>query len=143
LVVSHDREFLDNVATSTLSIGPDGVVEDFVGGWSDWRRQHDERLAREAAAQKKSGTAGRKVTEPIEAPVKRKLSFKEQKEREVLPKKIEELETAIAKGVEAMGLPGYYKQGPAELAAANAKQAALDAELATAYKRWEDLENFE
>jgi ATP-binding cassette subfamily F protein uup len=138
LVVSHDREFLDNVATSTLSIGPDGVVEDFVGGWSDWRRQHEERLAREAAAKNKPKPADKKVAEPVQA--KRKLSFKEQKEREALPKKIEELEAAIAAGAEAMGLPEYYKQGPAELAAANAKQAALDAELAAAYKRWEELE---
>jgi ATP-binding cassette subfamily F protein uup len=139
LVVSHDREFLDNVATSTLSIGPDGVVEDFVGGWSDWRRQHEERLAREAAAKNKTGGAKPKA-EVVAAPVKRKLSFKEQKEREALPKKIEELETAIAAGAEAMGRPEYYKQGPAELAAANAQQAARDAELAAAYKRWEELE---
>jgi ATP-binding cassette subfamily F protein uup len=143
LVVSHDREFLDNVATSTLSIGPDGVVEDFVGGWSDWKRQHEERLAREAAARSKSGASRSPAVTPAQAgaqPAKRKLSFKEQKEREALPKKIEELEAAIAKGVEAMGDPGYYKQAPADLAAANAKQAALDAELAATYKRWEELE---
>ena len=141
LVVSHDREFLDNVATSTLSIGPDGVVEDFVGGWSDWRRQHEERLAREAAAKAKAGNSKSVKTEAAPVQAKRKLSFKEQKEREALPKKIEELEAAIAAGVEAMGRPEYYKQGPAELAAANAQQARLDADLAAAYKRWEELED--
>jgi ATP-binding cassette subfamily F protein uup len=140
LVVSHDREFLDNVATSTLSIGPDGVVEDFVGGWSDWKRQHEERLAREEAAAKKTGGAKPAKVEAKAAPAKRKLSFKEQKERETLPKKIEELEAAQAAAVEAMGLPEFYKQPAADINAANAKQAALEAELAAAYKRWEELE---
>jgi len=139
LVVSHDREFLDNVATSTLSIGPDGVVEDFVGGWSDWRRQHEERLAREEAKKKAAKSTAPAAKAETPAAAKRKLSFKEQKEFEALPKKIEELEAAIAKGVEAMGSPEYYKQGPAELAAANAKQAGLDADLAAAYARWEEL----
>jgi ATP-binding cassette subfamily F protein uup len=62
LVVSHDREFLDNVATSTLSIDSDGVVEDFVGGWSDWRRQHDERVARAEAQHDRDG--GQEVGRP-------------------------------------------------------------------------------
>src|SRR5690606_15920724 len=96
LVVSHDREFLDNVADSVLAIGPDGVVEEFVGGWSDWKRQQDERDA------KTSGGAGAKSPEPRPSasagvaapatsgttsgvaapptPAKRKLSYKEQKE---------------------------------------------------------------
>jgi ATP-binding cassette subfamily F protein uup len=56
-----------------------------------------------------------------------------------LPKKIEGLEAAIAVGVEAMGRPEYYKQAAADLAVANAKQAALDADLAAAYNRWEEL----
>jgi ATP-binding cassette subfamily F protein uup len=139
LVVSHDREFLDNVADSVLSIGPDGVVEEFVGGWSDWKRQQDERDARRAAAE---ATQAKKVASAAPAGPStpaRKLSFKEQKEFEALPKKIEGLEAAIAAGVDAMGRPEYYKQGAAELAAANAKQAALDADLAAAYKRWEEL----
>jgi ATP-binding cassette subfamily F protein uup len=161
LVVSHDREFLDNVATSTLSIGSDGVVEDFVGGWSDWKRQHQERLekvARDTAAKNKanagggpstgSGTktsggspaTGGASTSGAPAAAKRKLSFKEQKEFEALPAKIEALESEQAKLVELMGTPEFYKQGAAEINAANAKQTALEAELAAAYQRWEELE---
>jgi len=144
LVVSHDREFLDNVATSTLAIGPDGVVEEFVGGWSDWKRQHDERLethskaAKDAAAKKSANPSGVPAAVTGQAE-KKKLSFKEQKEFEGLPGKIEALETAIAAGVEAMGRPDFYKQSPADLAAATAKQAQLDADLAAAYARWEEL----
>lgn len=155
LVVSHDREFLDNVATSTLSIDADGQVEDFVGGWSDWKRQHEERLeklataagaAKNKAAQASGGSGGGEAkasgvsTAAAVAPAaKKKLSFKEAKEFEALPGKIEELEAAIAAGVEAMGTPEYYKQSPADLAAATAAQARLDAELAAAYARWEEL----
>ncbi len=153
LVVSHDREFLDNVATSTLAIGVEGVVEEFVGGWSDWKRQHDERVAREAAAKVKASPAGGKgggaagaageaggAGGAAAAPAtKKKLSFKEAKEFEALPGKIEELEAAIAAGLEAMSKPEYYKQSPDELAAATAQQARLDADLAAAYARWEEL----
>jgi ATP-binding cassette subfamily F protein uup len=140
LVVSHDREFLDNVATSTLSIDSDGVVEDFVGGWSDWKRQHEERLERLAKEEAKKKSA---VPVKVSAPAstgKRKLSFKEQKEREALPKKIEELEAKQAAAVEALSRPEFYKQTASEITAANAVQAVLEAELAEAYKRWEELE---
>jgi ATP-binding cassette subfamily F protein uup len=145
LVVSHDREFLDNVATSTLAIDSDGVVEDFVGGWSDWKRQHEERIEKLARAEAVRAQKTR-TTEPATkssagtSAGKRKLSFKEQKEREELPKKIEELEAEQARLVEMMGTPEFYRQAAAEINAANAKQTALEAELAVAYKRWEELE---
>jgi ATP-binding cassette subfamily F protein uup len=74
------------------------------------------------------------------SPAKRKLSFKDQKEREALPGKIEELEAKQAEAVDAMGRPEFYKQSAVEIAAANAAHAALDAELAAAYARWEALE---
>jgi ATP-binding cassette subfamily F protein uup len=151
LVVSHDREFLDNVATSTLAIGPDGVVEDFVGGWSDWKRQHEERIgrvAREEAEkavrtqkqQRQGGPVPLAQSSSVVSPAKRELSFKDQKEREALPGKIEELEAKQAEAVDAMGRPEFYKQSAVEIAAANAAHAALDAELAAAYARWEALE---
>ncbi|HLU91179.1 MAG TPA: ATP-binding cassette domain-containing protein [Pedomonas sp.] len=147
LVVSHDREFLDNVATSTLAIGVDGVVEEFVGGWSDWKRQHDERVARQAAARPAAGAkpqgegkqGGGQPAAAAAPAARKKLSFKEQKEFDALPGKIEELEAAIAAGVEAMSRPDYYRQSPDELAAATARQARLDADLAAAYARWEEL----
>src|SRR5690606_29371124 len=85
LVVSHDREFLDNVATSTLAIGVDGVVEEFVGGWSDWKRQHDERVARQAAARPAAGAkpqgegkqGGGQPAAAAAPAARKKLSFKE------------------------------------------------------------------
>ncbi len=155
LVVSHDREFLDNVATSTLAIGADGVVEEFVGGWTDWKRQHDERLARQAkhdaataaksataaSSAAKAGSSAGNASAGAAPGAKRKRSFKEQKEYDALPAKIEALEAEQAALVEAMGTPEFYKQGAAEINAANAKQTELEAELAKAYERWEELEN--
>jgi ATP-binding cassette subfamily F protein uup len=142
LVVSHDREFLDNVADSVLAIDSQGAVEEFVGGWSDWRKQQDAREAALKAAAPAAG--GRSPRDAAGAnavvPAKRKLSFKEQKERDALPLKIEKLEAEQAKLVEAMGDPEFYKQGPAALAEANAKQVQLERELAEAYAKWEELE---
>jgi ABC transport system ATP-binding/permease protein len=154
LVVSHDREFLDNVATSTLAIGPDGVVEDFVGGWSDWKRQHEERIGRSVRADRDAAEAGRPnggdASRPsgssglsavsVVPPSRRKLSFKEQKERESLPARIEALEAEQARLVEAMGMPDFYRQPPAEMQAASARQEALASELEAAYARWEELD---
>ncbi len=161
LVVSHDREFLDNVATSVLAIGSDGAVEEFVGGWSDWKRQDEARKlsvvtstdstgspqARSATGIK--GSIKENVTEPTRplsevegrGSVKRKLSFKETQEREALPGKIEKLEAGQAAMVEMMGTAEFYRQNPAEIAAARVKQVELEKELETAYKRWEELES--
>jgi ATP-binding cassette subfamily F protein uup len=143
LVVSHDREFLDNVADSVLSIGPGGVVEEFVGGWSDWKRQQDERDARREAlaadAKKSEGAvSGASTAVATDAP-KKKLSFKEQKEFDALSGKIESLEKAQADLLAAMGTAEFYQKGPQEIQVANAKREALEADLATAYARWEEL----
>ncbi len=139
LLVSHDREFLDNVADSVLAIGEDGVVEEFVGGWSDWRRQQDAREAKRAAAEavmpKKAvpSVAGKPSASA------KKLSFKEQKEFDGLPARIEALEAEQAELLAAMGTAEFYRKGPAEIQAANARREALEAELAAAYARWEEL----
>ena len=140
LVVSHDREFLDNVATSVLAIGADGAVEEFIGGWSDWKRQ--DTVRQEALKAKESARpADRSLRPESSNTVKpRKLSFKEIKEREELPKRIEALEAEQAAWVESMGTAEFYRQGPADIAAARAKQEELERELAKAYARWEELE---
>jgi ATP-binding cassette subfamily F protein uup len=142
LVVSHDREFLDNVADSVLAIGPEGAVEEFVGGWSDWKRQQDARDARaaEALAKKPAANAG-KVAVSAETFVtpKKKLSFKEQKELEGLPARIEILEKEQADLLATMNTPEFYKQAQAEMQKASARQGELERELLEAYARWEAL----
>src|SRR5262245_26557386 len=91
LLVSHDRAFLDNVVTSTLVFEGDGKVEDYVGGYEDWLRQRPSPPALSEAA----GPARQAPRAPATAgdsPASKKLSFKEQRELEALPERIETLE---------------------------------------------------
>jgi ATP-binding cassette subfamily F protein uup len=138
LLVSHDRAFLDNVVSSTLVLEGDGEIGEYVGGYSDWLRQRPTAAAAVAAAAAKPGLS-REQSAPVAAP-KRKLSFKEQRELEQLPARIEQLETGIAAHAEAMNAPDYFKQDSAAITRANEAVATLQAELETAYSRWSELD---
>ncbi|TAM34041.1 MAG: ATP-binding cassette domain-containing protein [Rhodanobacter sp.] len=138
LLVSHDRAFLDNVVSSTLVLEGEGRVGEYVGGYTDWLRQRPAAAAAVAAATAKPGLA-REQPAAVAAP-KRKLSFKDQRELEQLPKRIEELENAIAAHGEAMNDPAFFKQDSATITRANEAVAALQAELDAAYARWSELD---
>ncbi|MFM1802838.1 MAG: transporter ATP-binding protein uup [Planctomycetota bacterium] len=142
LVVSHDRQFVNNIATSTFSIDADGNVKEYDGGYDDYLRQRPAPVVEKEPEKPKSGKTG--VTEsPASAPasaVKKKLSYKEQRELEALPALIERLESEIA-GIEAtMADPGFYRQDKTEIASVSTKADKLRADLETAYARWEELE---
>jgi ATP-binding cassette subfamily F protein uup len=138
LVVSHDRAFLNNVATSTIVFEPGGVRE-YVGGYDDWLRQR--KLASAAASPAKvTGERPAKAAAGTSSAGKRKLSFKEQKELDSLPKQIEKWEALIAEMHAAMAEPTFYQQPGSTIAAEQAKLAKLDSDLAAAYARWEQLE---
>ncbi|MGN6521526.1 MAG: ATP-binding cassette domain-containing protein [Dokdonella sp.] len=145
LLVSHDRDFLDNVVTSTLALEGDGRVGEYVGGYSDWQRQAPKKgteafSRRDTAA---SGTSAAKMLpSPFSAvaPAKRKLSYKETRELDELPARIDALEARIAALGEAMQDPGFYQQDSACIVAANNELATLQAELDTAYARWSELD---
>ncbi|QEE25917.1 ATP-binding cassette domain-containing protein [Rhodanobacter glycinis] len=138
LLVSHDRAFLDNVVSSTLVLEGEGRVGEYVGGYTDWLRQRPAALAAVAAATAKPGLAREQPA--AAATPKRKLSFKDQRELEQLPKRIEELENAIAAHGEAMNDPAFFKQDSATITRANEAVAALQAELDAAYARWSELD---
>ncbi|WP_413624358.1 ATP-binding cassette domain-containing protein [Luteibacter sp. Lutesp34] len=137
LLVSHDRDFIDNVVTSTLVLEGDGLVGEYIGGYSDWLRQRPATPAAKPAAAKAAP-----VAEPAPAPAapKRKLSFKEQRELDLLPAKLEQLEAEIARRTEAMNDPKYFQQDAAAITRANEELAKLQAELEKAFARWEELE---
>jgi ATP-binding cassette subfamily F protein uup len=138
LLVSHDRDFLDNVVTSTLALEGDGQLGDYVGGYTDWLRQRPPPAAAPA-----NGKAAPKPVAPAVPPppaAKKKLSFKDQRELELLPAKIEQLETDIAARSAAMQDPAFYRQDAAAQQRANADLAAQQAELDAAYARWEALD---
>jgi ATP-binding cassette subfamily F protein uup len=137
LLVSHDRDFLDNVVTSTLALEGDGKLGEYVGGYSDWLRQRP--VARTAAIEKPTAApAAQAVHTP--AVTKKKLSFKDQRELELLPARIEQLETDIASRSAAMQDAAFYKQDAASQQRANTELAAQQAELEAAFARWEALD---
>lgn len=139
LVVSHDREFLNNVVTSTIAF-ESGDVKEYVGGYDDWLRQRPASI--NAATERAKSTETRPQSEkPAEAPgKKRKLAFKEKKELDELPARIERLEADIALLHEQMASPAFYQQTREKIAAEQARLQTLDTELAQAYQRWEELE---
>ena len=136
LLVSHDRAFLNDVVTSTLVFEGDGRVEEYVGGYDDWLRQR-----RPASAVPAAGAAARPAVRPEKAPAKAKLGYKEQRELEALPQRIEALEREREQLHDAMGSPEFYRLEKEAIADTQSRLAALEEELATAYERWEMLES--
>jgi ATP-binding cassette subfamily F protein uup len=134
LLVSHDRAFLDNVVTSSLVFEGAGQVNEYVGGYSDWLRQRKAGGASEPA----SGVA----SDPERAvPKARRLSYKERRELEGMPERIQRLEAEQLKLTEAVADPNLFKQDPAEGTAALQRLQSLAAELEGAYSRWDVLES--
>ena len=136
LLVSHDRDFLDNVVTSTLVMEGEGRVAEYVGGYSDWLRQRPVIGASETG---KTGLSPSKPVTAAEIP-KPKLSFKQQRELQELPGLIERLEAEIAASGVRMHEPDYYLRDAASITADNVSIAAVQVELDAAYLRWEQLE---
>jgi len=138
LLVSHDRDLLDNVVTSTLVLEGGGRVGDYVGGYSDWLRQRpalvvDKQVS--SKSQPKPAPASAKSAKPAA-----KLSYKDQRELEQLPKRIEDLEHEQKTLHQRMADPALYQGDGSEVTAAQARLAAVEAELAYSYARWEALE---
>ena len=144
LLVSHDRDFLDNVVTSTLVLEGQGKVGEYIGGYTDSLRQRPAPAQSAAAVAKASATAV-PAAKPVAAaaapaPAKRKLSFKDARELEQLPAKIEQLELDVEGLTSAMNDPAFYTRSSAEVTAHTQKLSKLQAELDAAYARWEELD---
>ncbi|OZB61306.1 MAG: ABC transporter ATP-binding protein [Lysobacterales bacterium 14-68-21] len=139
LLVSHDRAFLDNVVTSTLVLEGDGRVGEYVGGYSDWLRQRPTAVSATAAAPAAAPPAA-PAPAAASTVAKRKLSFKDQRELEQLPARIEALENDIAERTAAMSDPAFFRQDSAAVTAANEALAKTQAELDAAYARWSELD---
>lgn len=130
LLVSHDRNFINDIVTSTLVFEGDERVEEYIGGYDDWLRQ---RKAKEKAKKKDSGKSGEQRKKA------RKLSFKEKAELEELPGQIETLDARKEELYKLMAEPEIYQQS-AKLAEIQDEVEETEEALANAYKRWEELE---
>ena len=139
LLVSHDRRFLDNVVTSTMSFAGDGRVEEYVGGYADWLRQ----TTRSADVKEPSGDvkspSGRAKSTSSKA--RNRRSFKEEREYAELPERIAALEQEQKDLQQAIHDPAFYKSAPAEIHAALARVTAIEEELLAALERWDALDS--
>ena len=140
LMVSHDREFLDNVVTSTLVMEGGGRIGEYVGGYSDCLRQRpDASLASKPVAAAKPAVPEAASPIPV-ASAKKKLGYKETRELEALPGRIETLEADIAGHTARMNKPAYFQRDAAAVQADNDALAAMQAALDAAYARWQELD---
>ena len=137
LLVSHDRAFINNVVTSTLALEGDGRVNEYVGGYDDWLRQ-SKRKNETPAVQVKPEEKREAPALSKEKP--RKLTFKEQKDLDILPKRIEELELEQQQLQATMADPVFYRESGKKVVEYKARLEVLEKELAEAYARWDELE---
>jgi ATP-binding cassette subfamily F protein uup len=143
-LVSHDRAFLDNVVTSTIAYEGESRWREYEGGVQDWLTQSQRTRALAGAAAPKAA----KVAEPAAAPAptaapaaaaRRKLSYKEQRELEALPGRIEALEQEQAQIHAALADGSLYATDGARAAQLATRNAAIEDELMAALERWEAL----
>jgi ATP-binding cassette subfamily F protein uup len=156
LLVSHDRALLDAVVTSTLVFEGDGRVSEYVGGYEDWLHQRPlpraqaepTRMPKSGKSPKLAGTGTDEAANSLMAdkapdmvlPRRDKLSFKELRELEALPARIEALEMELQSLQTRMGEVTFYQQPGTSIAQTRERMAGLEAELGMAYTRWESLE---
>ena len=132
LIVSHDRDFLDRTVTVTLGLDGSGTVDIIAGGYADWERKRKDRT---------QNSGPKKAAPPPPPPPQKKvkLSYKDQRDYDLLPGRIEELEGEIAANEEALADPDLYSADPKKFAALTAKLEKLRAEKDAAEERWLEL----
>jgi len=136
-IVSHDRQFLDNVVTQVIAFEGDGNLQEYVGGYEDWERVKRSQAAE--AANRKTAAPAAKPAAPAKPVAKAKLSFKEAKEVEALPAQLAALEQEQTALTARLADPDLYRD-PAEAKRLQDRVAALEEELLAGMTRWEELE---
>jgi ATP-binding cassette subfamily F protein uup len=139
LIVSHDRDFLDNVVTSTLVFEGDGRIGDYGGGYADWVHEK-EKVATAKAAAAARAAANEPVAPAPPAKSSRKLTNKEQRELDALPAQIDALETEQAELGKKLADPVFYQRERSAAAQVKTRLDELDRQHAAALARWEELE---
>lgn len=140
LMVSHDREFLNNVVTSTIVFEAEGINE-YVGGYDDWVRQTGGALVAKAEIKPPKAEPKPKSNKQSDSDAPRKLKYKERLELEKLPTEIDELEQKIAAIHKDMADPEFFKGAGERIAEVQKQLADHEANLVQAMTRWEELES--
>jgi len=133
LLVSHDRAFLNNAVTSTLALEGKGRVAEYVGGYDDWLRQR----AQPQTQIKSNASAAPRREKPKP---KAKRTFKQQRELDQLPERIEQLEDEHQTLYERLSDPELYKQDGAAVTTIKTRYEEIEQELPLLYERWQELE---
>ena len=137
LIVSHDRDFLDRTVTITLGMDGSGKVDIVAGGYADWEKQRKARLAGKPV--QRSDASEKAAPPPPPPPRKAKLTYKDQRDYELLPDRIAELEAQMARDEAALADPDLYTKNPARFAALTASLDKTRAEKDAAEERWLEL----
>ncbi|UQB43043.1 ATP-binding cassette domain-containing protein [Thiomicrospira microaerophila] len=148
LIVSHDRAFLNNVATSSIVFDAPGLVNEYVGGYDDWLRQRPSFDNQNKKTDKSTKTEPGEsvVTQPAEKTPEvkksaKKLSFKDQREYDALPGLIEQLEQTLEALSDQVAQPSFYQQEQHKVDQVLAEIQQKETELEQAFERWEILES--
>jgi ATP-binding cassette subfamily F protein uup len=142
-LVSHDRTFLDNVVTQTIVSEGGGAWKEYAGGYSDWRRVKNSGKADAIAARKdKKAEAGAQPATPAKTPkpAKSRLSYKEARELEALPAKIQALEKEQQGIAARLSDPALYRDRAGDAQQLQERSAEIEKTLLQALARWEELE---
>ena len=148
LLTSHDRDFIDEVVTSTLVFEGQGKVQEYVGGYKDWVRQTGGELVDELSDELKAVSTGKSNAEPQKAvaspaqnePKRKKLSYKLQRELDALPEQIADLEAQVESLQYEVSQPEFYAQDHAHIDARTNELTSLQERLEGAIERWMELE---
>jgi len=132
-LVSHDRDFLNRIVTSTIAFEGSGRTSEYIGGYDDWLRQRPQAEAEETTPKPKEVRPKRERA--------RKLSFNEKRELQELPPRIEAMEQEIETLHTRLADPELYKSAANDVSTAKQRLETLEAELENAYHRWQELES--
>jgi len=136
LLVSHDRDFLNNVVTSTIVFEGNGQVVEYIGGYDDWLRQRPQ----SALTQQQEKNSPKTPTPKPKTPKSKKLGYMQKRELQKLPQKIEALESSQKALFAVMADPLFYKKERDEIATAKSEIKRIQQDIDSAYRRWEELE---
>ena len=145
LLVSHDREFVNNVVTSTLVFEGGSQVNEYVGGYNDWLQQSAARKKASVANKKAGSSMGQSATpsktdEVTVTPKAKKLSYKDQRELDALPAQIETFEEQVEDLQNLMAEDSFYKQEQDKIKKIQQQLLESQEQLSHCYTRWEELE---
>ena len=139
LIVSHDRDFLDRTVTITLGLDGSGRVDVVAGGYADWDRLRRERAASRTVGKSAPAAAAPAAPPPPQPVRKAKLSYKDQRDYDLLPARIEEFDRKIAQGEAALADPALYARDPDGFAQITKTLDGLRADKDAAEMRWLEL----